>query len=331
MTFDEGTSIGAGGTAVVVSFNPDRPDNAKRVAAFREHYGISDTVRLIGGYGGQLSNGGDRVELQRATVPIPSQPLVLAYVVEDAVLFDDLAPWAVSADGTGETLQRESVTGYGNDVASWIGAASSIGFVGDGPNGDVNGDGSTDDGDIDAIYAAVRSGSNDLTFDVNADGAVTAADATFLVESILVVCEGDANLDGVVDAMDLNAVGLNWLRTGGVGWASGDFDGDNTVNAADLNKVGVNWLKGAAARAPRAPLAAITAPENVDRALGNLDVDRVAITTGELDTPTEDALARRMRTTRDLTGRRGVGQSTEANAESNREFDDLDNVFADLV
>ena len=336
LTFDVGTSIGAGGTAVVISFNPDRPNNAKRVAAFREHYGISDTVRLIGGYGGQLSNGGDRVELQRATTPFPSRPLVLAYVSEDEVLFDDLAPWATSADGTGATLQRVSVTDYGNDAASWIGAASTIGFVGDGPNGDVNGDGATDADDIDAVYDAVNAGSNDLTFDLNADGAVTAADATFLVESILVVNEGDANLDGVVDAMDLNAVGLNWQSSDNVGWASGDFDGDGSVTAADLNKVGVNWLKGAAApvRAPRAALAAIAAPEAVDRAFDHLDTGRLEIGSGELEASTEDALMRRSRPLRRLSDRRSIatsdggGDPQPIDLETDREMDFLDRVFA---
>ena len=70
---------------------------------------------------------------------------------------------------------------------------------------------------------------------------------------------GDANLDGRVDAQDLNVLGINWRRTGDcLRWSNGDFNSDRFVDAADLNVVGINWRKGvaAAARTPRAPLAA---------------------------------------------------------------------------
>ena len=60
---------------------------------------------------------------------------------------------------------------------------------------------------------------------------------------------GDANLDGAVNAADLNVVGLNWLKTGCVSWSDGDFNGDNQVNPADLNIIGLNWATAAAAPA----------------------------------------------------------------------------------
>ena len=52
---------------------------------------------------------------------------------------------------------------------------------------------------------------------------------------------GDVNLDQVVNAIDLNEVGVNWLDDGHV-YSSGDINGDGTVNVLDLNSVGVNWL-----------------------------------------------------------------------------------------
>lgn len=51
---------------------------------------------------------------------------------------------------------------------------------------------------------------------------------------------GDANLDGRVDASDLNAVGVSWLTEGNV-WTSGDFDGDGYVGIGDLNVLGIAW------------------------------------------------------------------------------------------
>ncbi len=51
---------------------------------------------------------------------------------------------------------------------------------------------------------------------------------------------GDANLDGTVNAADLNAVALNWLGNEAT-WSTGDITGDGTVDAQDLNKLALNW------------------------------------------------------------------------------------------
>ncbi len=63
---------------------------------------------------------------------------------------------------------------------------------------------------------------------------------------------GDTDLDGKVDAADLNNLGLNWQRTDADSWALGDFNGDGNVNAGDLNDVGLNWQHGVPAAAQAA-------------------------------------------------------------------------------
>ena len=60
---------------------------------------------------------------------------------------------------------------------------------------------------------------------------------------------GDANLDGTVNAMDLNSVGVNWQQNFGA-WSRGDFNADNSVNATDLNSLGVNWQDSVAIAVP---------------------------------------------------------------------------------
>ena len=55
--------------------------------------------------------------------------------------------------------------------------------------------------------------------------------------------EGDANLDGRVDVLDLNEVALNWQMDVGPGEPA-DFNGDGRVDAADLNIVGLHWQEG---------------------------------------------------------------------------------------
>lgn len=335
-TFDAGTMIDAGETIVVVSFNPDNlVDNSDRLAAFRAYYGIASNVRLLGGFGGQIGNNGDRIELQRAVYPIPTQPLVVAHVTEDEVLFDDLAPWGTTADGMGDTLQRRTADSYGNDVTSWTAGTASIGFAifEGGPNGDVNSDGRIDGGDIDAVYAAVAANDMGENFDVNQDGQVDATDASFLIETVLGTCLGDANLDGQINAADLNAVGINWQSANNVGWAGGDFNGDGLVNAADLNNIGINWLKGTAqARSPRAPLANAIVPTTIDRALGDV-ISESELQTLTIEEGDDSATRRVMRPKYEATKtRRRLGSQTEHQvAETTDELQRLDDAFADLL
>ena len=259
LDFDEGTMLPAGASLVAISFNPDNPNNAARVAAFRAHYDISDTVRLVGGFGGQLNNGGERVQLQRPGTPPMDEPDLTPRLYEDEVLFDDLAPWPASADGTGSSLTRRSATSFGNDANSWTAADPSPGvFNLDAPVGDLNGDGAVDGSDVDVVCNAIG-GPFMPNLDFQANGEIDFQDVEAFVQGPLGTHMGDANLDGRVDAGDLNQVGIHWLQDDNVGWGSGDFNCDGEVSAGDLNIVGINWLEGApqqAARAPRAPLAA---------------------------------------------------------------------------
>lgn len=57
------------------------------------------------------------------------------------------------------------------------------------------------------------------------------------------VSAGDANMDGAVDARDLNQLGIHWQQDV-AGWEQGDFTGDGFVDAQDLNELAVNWQSG---------------------------------------------------------------------------------------
>lgn len=123
---------------------------------------------------------------------------------------------------------------------------------------DFDGDGDCDIMDVDnLLYNGVAN--NDAAFDINGSGTVDLDD---LDEWLGIAgnrnigtpyVRGDANLDGVVDAVDLNAVGVNWQLVNVDSYAKGDFNGDGTVVAVDLNEVGVNWLHGAPAGAQSVP------------------------------------------------------------------------------
>ena len=259
LDFDEGTLIDAGQALVLVRFNPENPANADRARAFREHHGINESVMLFGGYQGGLSNEGERVTLLRPDQPPLDDPTFTPYVIEDEVLYDNLLPWPTLGDG--QSINRISPVFFGNISTSWTPSAATPGtaeFTA-GLAGDFSGDGVVDADDIGLLDAMIRRASTTTAYDLDASGTVDLADRDHLIREILGTFPGDANLDGRVNASDLNVVGVHWLQTGHcLGWSSGDFSSDQLVDATDLNVLGLNWLAGdevAAARPPRAPLA----------------------------------------------------------------------------
>ena len=261
--FADDVTIGAGDTLVVISFDPGDLQNADRLSAFRAQYNLDDSVMILGGYAGQLSDNGERVQLQRPDEPPAEEPTLIPRLYEDELLYDNLSPWPISASGFGDSLQRGGAESFGNSASSWVAAAPSPGTVNFSTvPGDLTGDGTVDAADINALFGAINEGNMSTEFDLDGDGLVGQSDVTFLVESIIGSFMGDATLDGKVDAADLNRVGLNWQTIGEIGWEGGDFNGDRQVNASDLNVVGINWLQGVPAagpvanqRIPRAPLA----------------------------------------------------------------------------
>lgn len=114
------------------------------------------------------------------------------------------------------------------------------------PDCDFDGDGACDGPDIDALMNEVAAGTNGATFDLTADGLVNDADRDAwlaeagprngFLDSFLL---GDSNLDGSVNATDLNEVGLTW-QSDNSNWSNGNFTGAGT-NAADLNAMALNW------------------------------------------------------------------------------------------
>ena len=132
---------------------------------------------------------------------------------------------------------------------------------------DFNDDGLVDCGDAGRLHAAITSGEHEGRFDLNADQLVDhtdlemflarAADARDFARRIPA---GDANLDGVVDAADLNILGSHWQSDTATSWCEGDFDVDGDVDVGDLNALGLNWQLDVSAPAASATL---TIPEPV--------------------------------------------------------------------
>jgi hypothetical protein len=179
--FDAGTSLAAGASLVIVRFDPKDPENVNRLAAWKTHYSVADDVRILGGYAGQLNNSDDKVVLLRPAQPPADQPNFVPRVLEDEVLYDDLAPWPTDADGTGASLNRSALDGWGSSARSWTAATPSPGTLELAVAGDANGDGRFDDEDLLQVQQAGK----------------------YLTDEPATLADGDFNGDGVFDQLDI--------------------------------------------------------------------------------------------------------------------------------
>lgn len=228
-TFDPGSTLAPGATLLVLPFNPTSTDNALRLQAFRAHYQIDPSVAVVGGFSGRLNNGYGRVELTRPD-SAPELPSGFTPITSDEVVYDDFAPWPISADGFGGSLQRVSATTYGNNSASWSGDTPTPGTVAAGVTGDFNGDGLVTPADLAQLVDAIDGGSPLTAYDLNGVDGLTQADVNYLIDVIVAPIAGDYDWDGDVDQDDRTT----WATVYGSSLAlNADGNQDGVVDAAD--------------------------------------------------------------------------------------------------
>ena len=102
-----------GGALVLVNFNPS---DAAVLAGFRGKFGQFNSTPAFGPYSGKLDNSRDTVELNRPDMPETNG---VPRIVVDEVTYRDSAPWPVTADGGGGSLQRISLATYSDDPINW--------------------------------------------------------------------------------------------------------------------------------------------------------------------------------------------------------------------
>lgn len=101
---------------LVVNFEPT---NIAQLNAFRLAHGITDTnLIILGPYSGKLANDSERVALEYQIMLDPANQLT-GWVVADEVLYADRSPWPCGADGSGNSIQRISLTKHGSDPENW--------------------------------------------------------------------------------------------------------------------------------------------------------------------------------------------------------------------
>jgi hypothetical protein len=164
LDFPSNTTVAAGGTLLVVNFDPI---HAAASNAFRSTYGITSTsLKMLGTYSGKLGNRSDRIAIERPQFPdLPGDPY--SWVIVDEVIYGNENPWPSTSNGAGQALQRVSSIQSGNDPANWIAAAPSPGSAG-GVNPDRDGDGMPNDWE--AIYLLNPDDPSDAGLDADVDG-----------------------------------------------------------------------------------------------------------------------------------------------------------------
>lgn len=191
--FSLADSIPAKGYLLVVSFDPVA--EPAKLADFRATYGLDAGIQIVGPYSGQLSNGGELIQLLRPDTPqAPPDPLV-PYLLVDEVEYSDQGLWPTSPDGAGASLERIDSSWVGNLSTNWEASGIAGGTPGC-PNdqespvaADIDGDGLADLDDVDALVAILLDQSVDQCrlerADVNADLAVDALDIAPFAAALL--------------------------------------------------------------------------------------------------------------------------------------------------
>ncbi len=130
--------------------------------------------------------------------------------------------------------------------------------------GDFNGNGILDAGDLDTLTGQIAANSNDLQFDLDANGRINFDDRRVWVSDIKNTWFGDSNLDGEFNSGDLVAVFQageyedNELLNST--WSTGDWNGDGDFTSGDLV---VAFQDGGYEQGPRAASNVVPEPTSV--------------------------------------------------------------------
>jgi hypothetical protein len=211
-------------------------------------FGNGDSDAISGGGSGTLTfAAGTTINIVSAPGYTPTDGHT-AQVLLDWATINDNGATIVSSDWDTSQLFVDGTISFGEIVV---------------PTGcDFTGDMLCDTADLDLLTAEIAAGGNDSALDINGDGSISiddldewlsqAATENGLSAPYLL---GDANLDGTVNAGDLNDLGQRWLLNDSA-WSHGDFTADGVINAADLNVLGQRWLQ----QVPAAAASAVPEP-----------------------------------------------------------------------
>ncbi len=172
--FPTNLTLSANGLLLIVGVDPQ---------AFRAKYSVPSGVIVLGPFAGNLQDSGERLELQRPDAPRTNN---VPYITVDEVRYNDRAPWPPDADGSGPSLQRKVLIGYGNDPIYWEAARPTPGadFVpGQAPLITSHPQSRTRVGNQDVTFSVVATGASPLFYQwlFNGNPITGATSATLLL------------------------------------------------------------------------------------------------------------------------------------------------------
>ena len=102
--------------------------------------------------------------------------------------------------------------------------------------GDLDGNGQLDAADAEALVAALRANSSDLSLDLDGDNVVNTSDLEHWVSQIANTWIGDVDLDGEFSSTDMVSVfqAGRYESAGEATWRQGDWDADGQFGSSDL-------------------------------------------------------------------------------------------------
>ena len=165
--FPQHLSIPAGGFLLLVSFDPAA--NPAKLATFRTRYSVPANGAILGPYAGKLSDSGEALEFLEPDAPeglLDPNPGLVPYMLAERVSYSSSAPWPTGATGTGNSLQRRSVSASGNEPLNWSVTAPTAGRFN---TGDTDGDGMPDTWEEE--HDLELNSPSDATADADRDGA----------------------------------------------------------------------------------------------------------------------------------------------------------------
>jgi beta-glucanase (GH16 family) len=109
--------------------------------------------------------------------------------------------------------------------------------------GDFSRDGIVNGSDIDLLTRALGTGKSEYNLNNFTDAVVDEEDRRLWLKYAAGTTYGDANLDGVVNLLDLQVVSANF-STIGSGWDGADFNGDGITDQNDLDLAELYWSEG---------------------------------------------------------------------------------------
>jgi hypothetical protein len=113
------------GTGFEFPTNTTIPADTRILVAKTPALYSSAPCAVYGPYDGALDNGGEEIEIQ---VPGDQEYGQLRYWIPiEKIDYDDVAPWPTSADGGGDSLNRNNINAYSRDYSNWNAATPTPG------------------------------------------------------------------------------------------------------------------------------------------------------------------------------------------------------------